>query len=59
MKENYAELKTKLDELMAVLENPDISLDEALETHKQAKKVISQIEKYLESAKDKVEKAKE
>lgn len=59
MKESYRELKSKLDDLIVILENPDIELDEALAKHKEAKKVISQIEKYLENAKVKVAKAKE
>ena len=44
---NYKQAKEKLDEILAWFESPDIDFEQADAKYKQAKKIISEIEKYL------------
>ena len=58
MKDSYADLKTKLDNLLSELQDPDTDLDKALKLHEEAKKVLVKLDAYLAVVKQKVDKAK-
>ena len=58
MKDSYADLKTKLDNLLSELQNPDTDLDKALKLHDEAKDVLANLDAYLAVVKQKVDKAK-
>lgn len=47
----YQQMSNELDELVAKMEDEATSLDEVVEIHKKATKLIEQMEKALESAK--------
>ena len=47
---NYQELSTKLDEIVAKLQDSNIELDDALEYYKEASILIKKLEKYLDQA---------
>ena len=51
MKTSYAELKNKLDKILVELQDPDTDLDKAIELHKEATKVLAELEKYLATVK--------
>ncbi len=58
MKESYADLKTKLDEVIDNIQDPSTDLDQALILHAEGKKLIDKLEKYLGEVKEKIAKTK-
>lgn len=58
MKESYTELKTKLDDVIAKIQDPSTDLDQALVLHAEGKKLVDKLEKYLGEVKEKITKTK-
>jgi exodeoxyribonuclease VII small subunit len=52
----YRDLREKLDDLMLWFEGDDLDVDEALEKHAQAEKVIKELESYLAQTEQKIKK---
>lgn len=48
---SYAGLQTELTEVMSKLQAEDIDIDQAIELHKQASTLITQLGEYLKQAK--------
>lgn len=59
-KENksYKDLKRSLDEVLEKIQSPDCDLDEVLELHEKASKIVSELEDYLDKAQAKINKLK-
>lgn len=47
-KRNYQQIKSELDEVMDFLQNPETDIDDALTHYEKAKKLIAELEQYLE-----------
>lgn len=47
MKETYADLKQKLEDIIDKLQSPQTDLDEALKLHTEGAGLIEKLEKYL------------
>lgn len=43
----YAELKSELTEILAKMEDPEISLDDLIELHKTGEKILKKLDGYL------------
>lgn len=54
-KNNYADLKIQLDEIIEQLEREDIDIDEAVKLHAQGQKIVAELETYLAKTKHKFE----
>lgn len=54
----YQKLQTELDQLMAKLQSDELDVDEAIELYQQATKLISQLQKHLKTAENKLSKIK-
>lgn len=54
MAKSYVQLKQELNEIIEKISDPKIEIDEALELHKQAKKLILELETILGDVKDKL-----
>lgn len=52
---SYRELKDELDRIILELESTTDDIDKAIVQYKQAQKIISEIEKYLDKAKSKID----
>ncbi len=57
MKQSYGEIKNKLDQVVAALQEPNVGVDEAIKLHAEAKKLIAELETYLKSKETKITKA--
>ncbi len=55
-KPNIEERLTRLDEIVEKISSQTLSLDDSLALYEEGKKIISELEKELDSAKEKVEK---
>jgi len=55
---DYGTLSAQLDEVVAALQSPDISVDEAIKKYEVGMKLVAAIEKYLTAAEHKVSKLK-
>lgn len=55
-KKNYQTLNTELDSILAALQAPDVSVDEALILYEKGQKIVTELEAYLEAAENKVQK---
>lgn len=55
---SYKELQAELDALMARLQDDELDVDEAIKTYEAASKVITQLQKYLQTAENKLKKVK-
>lgn len=53
---DYASLRAKLDEVLLRLQSDEVDIDEAVKLYKQGVELLAQIEAYLETAKNTVEK---
>lgn len=53
-KKNYQTLSTELDTILAALQSPDTSIDEALTLYEKGQKVVTELEEYLQTAENKV-----
>ena len=52
---NYGEIKNKLDEVIAKMQDTDTDLDQALKLHEDGKKLVKQLESYLKDVEKKIE----
>ncbi len=59
MKQNYSELRKRMDEILTELQDPGTDLDRAVLLHAEGKKTLDKLEVYLTETKLKVNKAKE
>lgn len=57
-KSTYAELSQRLDEVVAALEAPTISIDEAIALYEEGNKLVTELQKYLQTAENRVIKLK-
>jgi exodeoxyribonuclease VII small subunit len=55
-KKNYSELSAELAEIIAWFESDGVELDSAITKYEQAMKLIGQIENYLRTAENKIQK---
>ena len=55
---SYGELKAELDQIMQRLAREDLDIDEALQLYKRGLAIVNQLEAYLKSAKNEVQKIK-
>ena len=53
---NYQQLSDELDEVLARLQDPAVSIDDSMELYQTGQKLIKQLEDYLAEAKNKVTK---
>jgi len=53
---NYQLMSSELDTILAALQAPDVTLDQALELYEKGQKVIIELEKYLKTAENKIRK---
>ena len=53
--QSYQELKTELDNILAELQHEDTDIDKAVELHKQGRKVLKELETYLQKIADNAE----
>jgi exodeoxyribonuclease VII small subunit len=54
----YKELQTELDTLMMKLQDDELDVDTAITTYEQASKIITQLQKHLKTAENKLNKVK-
>jgi len=52
---SYRELQTELDMVLEQLQSSELDIDKALELYKKGQAGISQLEKYLQTAKNEIE----
>jgi exodeoxyribonuclease VII small subunit len=50
-KQDYQALNTRLDEVLAALQSPEVSIDEAIALHKEGTELVKALQSYLEDAK--------
>jgi exodeoxyribonuclease VII small subunit len=53
---NYSQMSLELDEILLWFESGDVDLDEALNKYQQALKLIDEMESYLKTAQNKIQK---
>lgn len=54
----YVELSRRLDAVVAALESPTVSIDEALELYEEGTKLVTELEDYLKTAENRIAKLK-
>jgi len=54
----YTELKSALSEVLDWFERDDIDIDQAIEKHAEAEKLIAELKKYLDASEQKIKKVK-
>ena len=59
MKASYANLKTKLDDIIGKIQDSNTDLDEALILHEEGQKVLEKLHTYLGDAKQKISQKKQ
>lgn len=47
MKQNYSELKTRLEKIIDSLQSSEVELDEAIKLHEEGQKILKKIDEYL------------
>lgn len=52
----YQELKEQLDDVLARLQDPATEIDDAIKLHENGKKLLAELEAYLEKAEEKIKK---
>lgn len=57
MKKTYQELKEQLDTILDRLQDPATEIDDAIKLHETGKKLLAELEAYLEQAEQKIKKA--
>jgi exodeoxyribonuclease VII small subunit len=55
-KPTYSELSARLDELLSKLQNPDCDVDDAVAYYEAALQCIAELEKHLQTAKNRITK---
>lgn len=58
-KKTYQELKSELDDVMIRLQDPVTDIDDAIALHDQAKKLIAELEAYLDDAGNAIKKSEQ
>jgi exodeoxyribonuclease VII small subunit len=53
---NYSQMSLELDEILLWFESGEVDLDEALNKYQQALKLIDEMESYLKTAQNKIQK---
>lgn len=53
----YRELQSKLDDVLAKLEDPSLDIDEAATAHADGLKLVKQLQEHLEQTENKITKA--
>lgn len=53
-KKTYRELQGELDEVLAQLQSADLDIDKALELHGKGQTLVTELEAYLETAKNRI-----
>lgn len=56
---NYQTLSAQLDGILAKLQDPELEVDEAVQLYEQGTKLITQLEKHLKQAENKLTKLKQ
>lgn len=56
MKKTYQELKAELHELLQWFEQDDLDIDQAMQKHADAEKLIAQLKEYLDETEQKIKK---
>jgi len=54
----YKQLQAELDALMAKLQDDELDVDTAIDTYEAATKIITQLQKHLKTAENKLNKVK-
>lgn len=54
----YKQLQAELDTLMTRLQDDDLDVDEAIKTYEAATKIITELQKHLKTAENKLNKVK-
>ncbi len=57
--ESYQSLRKQLEDAVSDLQNPDISIDDAIARYEAAMKLIGKLEEYLKTAENRVREIKE
>lgn len=55
---DYATLSSRLDEVVAAIQSPDVTVDEAVAHYKEGMELVASIEAYLKEAEHKISKIK-
>ncbi len=58
-KKNYKTLSGELDDVLLRMQSEDVDIDEALELYKRGQGLIAELEKYLSTAKNEIQKIKQ
>jgi exodeoxyribonuclease VII small subunit len=53
---DYQGLSSELDAVLSALQQPDVAVDEAVKLYEQGMKLVTQLEKHVTSAENKLEK---
>jgi len=53
---DYQGLSSELDAVLAALQQPDVAVDEAVKLYEQGMKLVTQLEKHVSQAENKLEK---
>lgn len=55
---DYVKLSQRLDEVVAALESPTVSIDEAIALYEEGNKLVAELETYLKTAENRITKLK-
>jgi len=58
-KVTYTELSSRLDEIIAALESPTVSIEDAMKLYEEGAKLVAELEDYLKTAENRIIKLKE
>lgn len=58
MKKTYHDIKRELQDILEWFEQDDLDVDQAIEKHAEAEKLINQLRSYLEVTEQKIKKIK-
>jgi exodeoxyribonuclease VII small subunit len=53
---NYQQISRELDEILSAIQQPDVTIDEALKLFERGQKLLIELETYLKSAENKIRK---
>lgn len=53
-RKDYQEMSLRLDEIMAAIAAPDVTIDQATALYKEAMELINDMEEYLKTAENKI-----
>lgn len=55
---DYGQLNQRLDEVVAALESPTVTIDEAMRLYEEGTKLVGELERYLKNAENRITKLK-